>query len=45
MTQKPSVLKVYKMAHHIFINDHHARSKMFWLTQDISFDSESQKRS
>ena len=45
MTQKPSVLKVYKMARHIFINDHHACSKMFWLTQDISFDSELQKRS
>ena len=41
MTQKPSVLKVYEMAPHIIINDHHAYSKMFWLTQYISFDSES----
>ena len=38
MTQKPSVLKVYEMAPHNFINDHHACSKMFQLAQDISFD-------
>ena len=30
MTQKPSVLNVYKMAR---------CCKIFWLTQDVSFDS------
>ena len=36
MTQKPSVLNVYKMARHIFLC---ITMLIFWLTQDVSFDS------